>query len=151
MFTQRAWSLLFFCSSLLLSTFISQVLKVLYVKFIVFPWEPLLFSYFHLSVPYCFCGFRLAVPDLQFYRHPLCKKYLIPVHSIIIRRLQNEFDNCHLSLLNYLDQKIRRIFFFSHLFQYISTTNTLQLTTYNTQNINIYDKGFYNWSENYVV
>ena len=37
------------------------------------------------------------------------------IPSIIIRRLENKFDGCHLSLLDHLDQKIRPklIFFFT--------------------------------------
>ena len=44
----------------------------------------------------------------------MCKQSLVPAHSIIIRRLKNESDSCHLSLLNHLDQKIMpKLFFFT--------------------------------------
>ena len=55
---------------------------------------------------------------------------LLPAPTI--RGLSTSFDSCHLSLLDHLDQKIRLKLFFSHLFQYSSTTNTLQLTIDNT-------------------
>ena len=132
LFPQWGWSLLFYCSSLLLSTFKSQVLKVLSVKFTAFSWQPLLFSYLNLTIPHLICGSRLAVPNLQFYRHPLCKQSLVPVPTIIIRRLKNEFDTFHLLLLNHLDQQIRPKLVFPDLFWYSSTTNTLQLTIDNT-------------------
>ena len=122
---------MFYYSILLFSNFKSHV-KILCVKFMAFSWQPILFSYLHFSISYFIFGFRLAVPDLQLYCHPLWKQSLILVLSIIIRRLENEFGSFYLSLLNHLDQKIRLNFFFSYLFQYSSTTNTLLLTIYNT-------------------
>ena len=109
-------------------TFKSQVFKALCVKFTAFTWQPLLFCYLHLPVLYCICRFRLAVPDLQFHCHPLGKQSLLPVPTIIIRSLENEFDSCFFSLLNYLDQKIWPMFFF-HIYFNIAP----QLTLYNQQ------------------
>ena len=80
-----------------------------------------------MSIPHLICGFRLAVPDLQFYRHPLCKQSLIPDPYIIIKRLENKFDSCHLSLLDHSDWKIRSNYFFFHIYFNI----TQQLTPYN--------------------
>ena len=82
--------------------------------------------WFFYDNPYCsliyicqfpICGLRLALPGLKFYRHLLWKQSLVPDPSFIIRRLENEFDSCHLSLFDHLDQKIRaKLLFFSHLF-----------------------------------
>ena len=116
---------MFYYSSLLFSNFKSHV-KILCVKFLAFSWQPILFSYLHFSISYFIFGFRLAVPDLQLYCHPLWKQSLILVLSIItIRRLENEFGSFHLSLLNHLDQKIRLNFFF-HIYFNIAQ----QLTPY---------------------
>ena len=125
---------MFYYSRLLLSNFKSQVLKVLCIKFMAFPWQPLLFSYLHLSISYFICGFRLAVPALQFYCHPLCKQSLIPVPCIIIiRRLENEFDSYHLSLLNHLVQNIRLNFFFHIYFNKAQQLTLNKAQPYNWQ------------------
>ena len=104
--------LLLSCSWLLFPTIKSQVLTVLFAKFMEFPWQPLLFSYLHLSISHFICGLRLAVPDLKNYCHLLQKQSLVPDPSIIITRFEKDFDSCHLSLLDHLDQKIRPNFFF---------------------------------------
>ena len=91
--------------------------------------KPSLLSYLHLPILHFICGFRLAVPDLQFYCHPLCKQSLIPVPYIIIERLEHEFYSCHLSLCDNLEQKIRSKLFFLHIYFNL----VWQLTFYNWQ------------------
>ena len=100
---------------------------VLWAKFMIFPWQPLLFSYLHLSVSHFICGLRLAVPDLHFYCHLLGKQSLLPDPRVIIRKLENEFDSCHFLLLDHLDEKIRPNFFFFHIYFNVAQ----QLTPYN--------------------
>ena len=53
---------------------------------------------------------------------------LFQAPTIIIRRIEFEFDCFHLSPIDHLDQKKSLRFFLKHLFQYCLTSNTLQLT-----------------------
>ena len=50
----------------------------------------------------------------------------LPSPIIIIKSIEFEFDSCHLSIIDHLDQK--KSIFFKHLFQYYLTSITLQLT-----------------------
>ena len=82
----------------------------------------------------------------------------LPGPSITIRRTEFKLDSCHLSLLDYWDQKKDLKYFFNnyfniYLFQYCSTSKSLQFTIDNWTQfyIDTYDKGIYNWSENCMV
>ena len=52
--------------ALLFSSLKSLVLRSVSLKFMAFPWQPLLFSYLHFSIPLLISGFGFAVPGLQF-------------------------------------------------------------------------------------